>query len=244
MPGPLGLVGLYIRLRLDDTPEFKGTRRDRQRREIAAAGSDPTSWASILRVIGLFVIFNIGYYVVFTYLPTYFIKTLHFTKTQAFPVQHHRLPGRHHPDPPTGIAERPDRPAPAVDQRRRRLLRCSGYPPFLLLNSAPWLPRSAPTSDWLSSTPVHPAAVSAGGDVRHPGAPQRIRGRLQRVRRTSRRNHPVRGHLAGGAHRQCAVTGVLCRWRSGCFAADRAHGCVTAGRPLVRCDGDRAQSTR
>jgi MHS family proline/betaine transporter-like MFS transporter len=30
------------------------------------------------------IIFNIGYYVVFTFLPTYFIKTLHFTKTNAF----------------------------------------------------------------------------------------------------------------------------------------------------------------
>ena len=30
------------------------------------------------------IIFTIGYYVVFTFLPTYFIKTLHFTKTNAF----------------------------------------------------------------------------------------------------------------------------------------------------------------
>ena len=30
------------------------------------------------------IIFNIGYYVVFTFLPTYFIKTLHFAKTNAF----------------------------------------------------------------------------------------------------------------------------------------------------------------
>jgi MHS family proline/betaine transporter-like MFS transporter len=43
-----------------------------------------TAWPSILRVIGLFIVFNVGYYVVFTYLPTYFIKTLHFTKTNAF----------------------------------------------------------------------------------------------------------------------------------------------------------------
>jgi MFS transporter, MHS family, proline/betaine transporter len=35
-------------------------------------------------VIGLMIIFNIGYYVVFTFLPTYFIKTLHFSKTNAF----------------------------------------------------------------------------------------------------------------------------------------------------------------
>ena len=32
----------------------------------------------------LFIIFNVGYYVVFTYLPTYFIKTLGFTKTMSF----------------------------------------------------------------------------------------------------------------------------------------------------------------
>ena len=30
------------------------------------------------------IMFNVGYYVVFTYLPTYFIKTLHFSKTDAF----------------------------------------------------------------------------------------------------------------------------------------------------------------
>jgi hypothetical protein len=30
------------------------------------------------------IIFNIGYYVVFTYLPTYFIKTLQFSKTSTF----------------------------------------------------------------------------------------------------------------------------------------------------------------
>ncbi len=82
--GPLGLVGLYIRLRLDDTPEFK------QLSEADAVAKSPlreairTSWPAILRVIGIFVVFNIGYYVVFTYLPTYFIKTLHFSKTQAF----------------------------------------------------------------------------------------------------------------------------------------------------------------
>ncbi|MGH7290423.1 MAG: MFS transporter, partial [Myxococcota bacterium] len=38
----------------------------------------------ILQVIGLFLIFNIGYYVVFTFLPTYLIKTLHYSKTESF----------------------------------------------------------------------------------------------------------------------------------------------------------------
>ncbi len=82
--GPLGLVGLYIRLRLTDTPAFE---------ELAAsddvAGSPlrealSTAWRPILQVIGIMIMFNVGYYVVFTYLPTYFIKTLQFSKATAF----------------------------------------------------------------------------------------------------------------------------------------------------------------
>ncbi len=82
--GPLGLVGLYIRLRLDDTPEFKQLSEDDKVAKSPLREAVRTSWRQILQVIGLFIIFNIGYYVVFTFLPTYFIKTLHFTKTNAF----------------------------------------------------------------------------------------------------------------------------------------------------------------
>ena len=38
----------------------------------------------ILQVIGLFVVFNVGDYVVFTFLPTSFIKALKVSKTEAF----------------------------------------------------------------------------------------------------------------------------------------------------------------
>ncbi len=84
LAAPLGLVGLYIRLRLDDTPEFTELRTHdevagRPLREALA-----TSWRPILQVIGLFLIFNVGYYVVFTFLPSYLIKTLHYSKTASF----------------------------------------------------------------------------------------------------------------------------------------------------------------
>ena len=38
LAGPLGLVGLYIRLRLDDTPQFAELSKDRAGRQVAAAG--------------------------------------------------------------------------------------------------------------------------------------------------------------------------------------------------------------
>ncbi|KUH66309.1 MFS transporter [Mycolicibacterium novocastrense] len=82
--GPLGLVGLYIRLRLDDTPHFAELSKTDRVAESPLREAFTTSWRPILQVIGMFIVFNVGYYVVFTFLPTYFIKTLQFSKTDAF----------------------------------------------------------------------------------------------------------------------------------------------------------------
>ena len=43
-----------------------------------------TSWRPILQIAGLVVIHNVGFYTVFTFLPSYFTKTLEFTKMNAF----------------------------------------------------------------------------------------------------------------------------------------------------------------
>ena len=83
LAGPLGLVGLYIRLRLADTPQFAQLSKAQQVASSPLKEAVSTAWRSILQVIGLMIIF-ISYYVAFTFLPTYFIKTLHFAKTNAF----------------------------------------------------------------------------------------------------------------------------------------------------------------
>ncbi len=81
---PLGLIGLYIRLRLDDTPQFAELSKTEQVAKSPLREAVTTSWRPILQVIGLFIVFNVGYYVVFTFLQTYLIVTLKFSKTQAF----------------------------------------------------------------------------------------------------------------------------------------------------------------
>jgi MFS transporter, MHS family, proline/betaine transporter len=82
--GVLGVVGLYIRLRLGDTPEFEALRDQGEVAESPLKEALTTSWRPILQIAGLVVIHNVGFYIVFTYLPTYFTKTLEFTKTNAF----------------------------------------------------------------------------------------------------------------------------------------------------------------
>ena len=82
--GPLGLVGLYIRLRLSDTPQFAQLSKSEQTSESPLREAVSTAWRSILQVIGMMIVFNVGYYVVFAFMPSYFITTLQFSATDAF----------------------------------------------------------------------------------------------------------------------------------------------------------------
>jgi MHS family proline/betaine transporter-like MFS transporter len=82
--GVLGLVGLYIRLRLADTPDFEELREKGDVSDSPLKEAITSSWRPILQIAGLVVIHNVGFYVVFTFLPSYFTKTLGFTKVDAF----------------------------------------------------------------------------------------------------------------------------------------------------------------
>ena len=106
---PLGLIGLYIRLRLDDTPQFAELSKTEQVAKSPLREAVTTSWRPILQVIGLFIVFNVGYYVVFTFLQTYLIVTLKFSKTAGVHVHDPgdiRGAGAH---PSAGRAVRSDR---------------------------------------------------------------------------------------------------------------------------------------
>lgn len=82
--GALGVVGLYIRMKLSDTPEFEALRADGEVSSSPLKEAFTTAWRPILQIFGLVVIHNVGFYVVFTFLPSYFTETLEFTKTDAF----------------------------------------------------------------------------------------------------------------------------------------------------------------
>jgi MFS transporter, MHS family, proline/betaine transporter len=84
LAGVLGAVGLYIRLRLRDTPEFEALQDEDEVSASPLKEALTTSWRPILQIAGLVVIHNVGFYTVFTFLPSYFTKTLHFTKMDAF----------------------------------------------------------------------------------------------------------------------------------------------------------------
>ena len=81
---PLGLVGLYIRLRLEDTPEFRALEESGEVSSSPFMETLRDNWKPILQIAGLVVVHNVGFYIVFTYMSTYFPTYLGFSTTAAF----------------------------------------------------------------------------------------------------------------------------------------------------------------
>ena len=83
LAGPLGIVGLYIRLRLEDTPEFKALQETGEVSRSPFKETLVENWKQILQVGGLVIIQNIGFYIVLSYMTTYFQDPLGFSPTAA-----------------------------------------------------------------------------------------------------------------------------------------------------------------
>ena len=83
LAGPLGLIGLYIRLRVEDTPEFRALERSGEVSGSPLRETITQNWRPILQVIGLVIIQNAGFYIVLTYMPTYFSEQLGFSSTAS-----------------------------------------------------------------------------------------------------------------------------------------------------------------
>jgi MFS transporter, MHS family, proline/betaine transporter len=82
--GPLGIVGLYIRLRLEETPEFRALETTGEVAQAPLKEAFVENWRQILQVAGIAIIHNVGFYMVFTYMPTYFSEELGFGSTVSF----------------------------------------------------------------------------------------------------------------------------------------------------------------
>ena len=86
--GPLGLVGLYIRMKLEETPAF---RKEAETREAHERSRPKQTFAELLsqqfkpmmQCVGLVLIFNVTDYMALSYLPSFLSATLHFDETHG-----------------------------------------------------------------------------------------------------------------------------------------------------------------
>ncbi|MGN8157982.1 MFS transporter [Salinisphaera sp. SWV1] len=80
---PLGLFGLYLRLKLEDSAAFSSAAEKGETSRSPLREIFTEHWRRMLQCIGLVVLLNVAYYTVLTYLPSYFEKHLNFSSTQS-----------------------------------------------------------------------------------------------------------------------------------------------------------------
>ncbi len=76
LAAPLGIIGLYIRSRLEETPEFVRMRAEGTLSKRPLLESITQHWRSILRTAGYALFQNAALYVILTFIPSYQTKTL------------------------------------------------------------------------------------------------------------------------------------------------------------------------
>jgi MHS family proline/betaine transporter-like MFS transporter len=81
---PIGVIGLYIRSHLDDTPQFKQLEDKGETERMPIRTLLVTNWRSVLKIIGLGAVITGGYYIVSVYAATYLQTTAGHSAQLAF----------------------------------------------------------------------------------------------------------------------------------------------------------------
>ncbi|MEU1518620.1 MFS transporter [Streptomyces sp. NPDC005811] len=86
--GPMGIVGLYLRMRLEETPAFAaeiekaGTGRPKVPLRRMVTGQ----WRALLLCVGLVLVFNVTDYMLLSYMPSYLTSELAYDETHGLLV--------------------------------------------------------------------------------------------------------------------------------------------------------------
>ncbi len=78
---PLGVIGLYLRLKLDETPAFQEQDAVREHSALREVFTD--HWRDMLTCFGFVVLLNIAVYTMLTYMPTYLTQVLDISETNG-----------------------------------------------------------------------------------------------------------------------------------------------------------------
>ena len=88
--GPLGLLGLYMRMKLEETPAFKAHAEAMEAMEAAGESSRirlreliSVHGPQLLKCIGLVLVFNVTDYMLLTYMPSYLSVTMNYAESKG-----------------------------------------------------------------------------------------------------------------------------------------------------------------
>ncbi|RVU26120.1 proline/glycine betaine transporter ProP [Streptomyces antnestii] len=86
--GPMGIIGLYLRMRLEETPAFAAAaaaaeKSEKSRPKVRIREMVTGQWKAMLLCIGLVLVFNVTDYMLLSYMPSYLTGQLHYDETHG-----------------------------------------------------------------------------------------------------------------------------------------------------------------
>ncbi len=84
--GPLGAIGVYLRLKMEDTPVFRDLEKNGHLHEDTSSHFRHlflVHWRSVLQLFGLVLALNIANYTLLAYMPTYLSQTIGMPRSDA-----------------------------------------------------------------------------------------------------------------------------------------------------------------
>lgn len=84
--GPLGLTGLYLRTRLEDTPVFKALARNGEVEKSPLRKALTAEWHALLFCSGFVAIKAVGHWVLQAFMPSYLIQNFHYSKIASYSI--------------------------------------------------------------------------------------------------------------------------------------------------------------
>ncbi|MEU7382792.1 MFS transporter [Streptomyces sp. NPDC042207] len=84
LAAPMGLIGRYIRLRLEDTPAFRALEEQQETAPTPASQMLRANRRPLILAMGATVLNAVAFYMLLSYMPTYLSEELHFGATESF----------------------------------------------------------------------------------------------------------------------------------------------------------------
>ncbi len=92
--GPLGLIGLYLRLKLEETPAFAKLEQQARAKQVEQSAKRKGTlreilvgqWRAMLLCVALVLVFNVTDYMLLSYMPSYLTGQLHYDASHGLVV--------------------------------------------------------------------------------------------------------------------------------------------------------------
>ncbi|MFF1641155.1 glycine betaine/L-proline transporter ProP [Streptomyces sp. NPDC058246] len=86
--GPMGIIGLYLRMRLEETPAFAAElkKSEADRPKVPLREMITGQWRALLLCMGLVLVFNVTDYMLLSYMPSYLTSELKYDETHGLLV--------------------------------------------------------------------------------------------------------------------------------------------------------------